>query len=374
MKKKVLTFSLAATLMFSGAAMTTQSALAAPEASKAEVTQKIKDIEKAVADNDAEVKSALAEIDASNELLDKIEKEMEDLKAIIEKREDKLDDSARSVQIIGQADSIVDFLFRAESLTDLIGRMDTVYLLLSANQETINKQKDDQKKLADKESEAQAENEHLMQLAANLESKKSELQDKLSDANKMLASIKDKEAREAARKQLAAATGNADTQVTTASSSVSRASESSAGTTANETTNSSSSNSSSSSQASAAPSVNGNSIVANAYANSGSPYVWGGSSPAGFDCSGFTSYVYAQSGKSIPRSAGAQMGASKRISFSEAQPGDLVFFNQFGSIDHVGIYLGGGQYIGAQNPRSGITVESITSGYWSNYVAGFGRF
>ncbi|WP_018659335.1 C40 family peptidase [Allofustis seminis] len=349
MKKRLLTVSLAATMMFSGAAMTAMPVFATPGASKTEVTQKIKELEAAVATNEAETKSALAEMDASNELLDKLDEEMKEIEALIEKREDKLDESVRSVQVIGQADSIVDFLFQAESITDLVGRVDTVYLLISANQETINKQKADQEKLAAKEEEAKKENERLMQLTARLEANKNELQEKLDETTQLLASIEDEEAREAARSQLATVTENSP-QVTTASASYSAPA------------------------TSAAPSANGGSVVSNAYANSSSPYVYGGSTPSGFDCSGFTSYVYAQSGKSIPRTAGAQMASSQRVSYGEAQPGDLIFFNQSGSIDHVGIYLGGGQFIGAQNERIGISVESITSGYWSNYVAGFGRY
>lgn len=77
----------------------------------------------------------------------------------------------------------------------------------------------------------------------------------------------------------------------------------------------------------------------------GTPYVYGGSSPAGFDCSGFTAYVFAQVGVSIPRSSSAQRNAGRVVSAAEARPGDLVWWP-----GHVGIYTGNGQHIAARNP------------------------
>src|SRR5690606_22772668 len=94
-----------------------------------------------------------------------------------------------------------------------------------------------------------------------------------------------------------------------------------------------------------AQSVSGNAIVDIAFRYVGTPYVYGGASPAGFDCSGFTWYVYQQAGISIPRSSSAQRNAGTVVSASEARPGDLVWWP-----GHVGIYLGDGQHIAARNP------------------------
>jgi len=90
----------------------------------------------------------------------------------------------------------------------------------------------------------------------------------------------------------------------------------------------------------------------------GVPYVWGGASPAGFDCSGLVMYVYAQLGISLPHYTVAQWSSTIPISPSELQPGDLVFFDGLG---HVGIYIGGGQFVDAPHTGSVVRIDSLSS-------------
>ena len=87
----------------------------------------------------------------------------------------------------------------------------------------------------------------------------------------------------------------------------------------------------------------------------GAPYRWAAAGPNSFDCSGFTMYVYAQVGVSLPHSSRAQYGSGQRVSRSDLQPGDLVFFGS--PIHHVGIYVGGGNYI--HSPRTGDVVKIV---------------
>lgn len=105
----------------------------------------------------------------------------------------------------------------------------------------------------------------------------------------------------------------------------------------------------------------GTSVVAIASRYLGVPYVYGGSSPRGFDCSGLTQYVYAQLGVSLPRTASAQYSATTRISRSQAQPGDLVFFFTGGIVTHVGIYVGGNMMIAAPHTGDVVKKQSIYS-------------
>jgi cell wall-associated NlpC family hydrolase len=123
-----------------------------------------------------------------------------------------------------------------------------------------------------------------------------------------------------------------------------------------------------SSSSSSFGSARGSSVIAVAARYLGVPYVYGGSTPSGWDCSGATSYIFAQVGKKIPRTADEQMLASKRITRSEAVPGDLVFFVSGGSAYHVGIYAGGNMMYDAQRTGKTFTKRAI---YSSSVV--FGR-
>ena len=100
----------------------------------------------------------------------------------------------------------------------------------------------------------------------------------------------------------------------------------------------------------------------------GKPYVFGGSGPNAFDCSGLTAFVYAKAGVSLPHSAAAQYSDTSRVSLSALQPGDLVFY--YSPISHVAIYIGGGMVIQALNEAAPVEISGI---YWAGVPVGAGR-
>jgi cell wall-associated NlpC family hydrolase len=115
-------------------------------------------------------------------------------------------------------------------------------------------------------------------------------------------------------------------------------------------------------ESSPAPSsaAKGSSVLATARSGIGTPYVFGGTSPSGWDCSGFVQWVYAQHGVSLPRGADAQAASGTVISRSEARPGDLVW-----KPGHIGIYAGGNKFVDAGNSRVDTTERNIYSGNWT---------
>lgn len=104
----------------------------------------------------------------------------------------------------------------------------------------------------------------------------------------------------------------------------------------------------------------------------GVPYIFGGETPKGFDCSGYIQYVFGHFGIKLPRTASEQFSIGRRVTEQEARPGDMVAFMDGGEISHTGIYLGGGKFISATSSR-GVMVANVHGHYWAEHLYGFSR-
>ena len=123
-----------------------------------------------------------------------------------------------------------------------------------------------------------------------------------------------------------------------------------------------------------ASSGKGGTVVETAKNYIGYRYVYGASGPNSFDCSGFTSYVFKLHGVSLSRTAKGQYSNGTAVARADLQPGDLVMFGpSLSGINHVGIYIGGGQIVHAANPSRGVTIDTINSGYYNNNYVGARR-
>ena len=107
----------------------------------------------------------------------------------------------------------------------------------------------------------------------------------------------------------------------------------------------------------------------------GTPYRNGGTDPStGFDCSGFVQWVFAQHGIHLPRDVEMQYGAGKKIDVSDLHPGDLIFFHTEGNgASHVGLAIGGDEFVHAPSSRGVVRVERFTTTYWRHRIVGARR-
>lgn len=119
-------------------------------------------------------------------------------------------------------------------------------------------------------------------------------------------------------------------------------------------------------------SISGSALAGLALQYQGYAYVWGGDSPStGFDCSGFVQWLYGQFGVSLPHSSYAQWNDGTHVSYDQLQPGDIIFFTTEGVFaNHVGIYLGNGEFISAATPSQGVVVQSLSEPYFADNYDG----
>ena len=329
----------------------------------------------AIQDAEAKIKDSQAKIADFATQLTKANQE-------VSKRKSNLKDQLISLQKRA-GDSVTgnvyfDFILNSDSLTDLVGRSLTVSKLSQASAEALQAVKDSEAKVKNLKAAQEANQKNLVATKSQLESDKAKIDGLKADADKAAADAQqtidaNKEKLAAMAADEAAKAEAAQKTVTAVASSTASASSTSASSSTTASSNSLGSSKAASSQAPASAgsstvSVSGGSIAGNAAKYLGVPYVYGGTSPAGFDCSGLIYYAAKEAGISLPRTSQAQSTLGSYVSVSDLQAGDLVFWGGVGSAYHVGVYIGNGQYIHAPEPGQNVTVQSV-----AYFAPSFGR-
>lgn len=313
----------------------------------------------------------------------KLEKAMKETEAAIAKRKAKLDERARSMQTSNTSSSIVEAIFEADSITDAAASVMAYSKFQNADVSIVKAQEKDEKKLAANNKTLSAKVSSQRSIIAANEVAAGKLAAQKAEKEVLVAKLADDEAAakkaEKAAAALAAAAKvepiktvervQADTTKDTDDKVVTVAVQDNTTVTPSKTASKPAKDEDKATNNAGNVQAGVAGAIQEAYKYAGQAY-GGGAVPGNFDCSGLVMWSYAKAGISLPRTAAAQYGATTRISESQAQAGDLVFFSD-GGISHVGIYLGGGQMFNSQN--NGIQTDNIHGAYWGEHLAGFGR-
>ena len=273
----------------------------------------------------------------------------------------------RAIYTSDQDDSTLAVLLGARSLNDFLNRIETVNSVSSQDEQVLAEIKRFKHAVAVRAVQLRAAHIRQQRIVSERAAARREVEAGLAERQQLLGSIKGEIARlqaeEARRQALLKAQAEARLrselaaqQQAAAQASASEVVGASAVTPDGITT--------------VAPPSQYGGVVGIAMQYLGVPYVWGGATPAGFDCSGFVQYVYAQVGVSLPHQAAAQWNYGTPISEDQLEPGDLVFFDGLG---HVGIYIGGGQFIHAPHTGDVVKISSLSDSWYSATYVGARR-
>lgn len=321
-----------------------------------EVQDKTKELESKIEVMDSKIESIIYKIEDNKKDIEKNKKDVEKLQKDIEKtqkdidaRKDVFNKRVRAMYISG-VDSYADILLESKGVGDFIERLDTVKKIIGFDQGVISELNDKKQQVQNKKVSLNKKNSEIASLKVENEKKLSQIKNEKSTQqvalNKLNAEKKEYEAKqkEAEKKQAEEMKSVQAKQSNTKSTS---------------SNSGSSTNYSRGGGTTVVPpsSANTGDVVSYAMKFLGTPYVWGGTSPSGFDCSGFVQYVYSHCGVGLPRTSESQMGQGNSVPRDQLQPGDLVFFRSGG---HVGIYVGGGSYIHAPHTGDVVKISSLS--------------
>jgi cell wall-associated NlpC family hydrolase len=355
-KRQALTWSLflAVALVAAPAAFATPGSVSAKQAEARDVLAQIQGL-------DGNLERAVDAYNLANQRLGQIERDQRENKlqlrlARSNLRHAQADLSSRLVALYTSRgeNSGLDVLLGASSIDDLIARLDTVDRVSDQSAEVLKQVKAYRAAVRLRQQRLQTAHVEQARLVAERQAQKASIEGQLSHRRQLLSSIKSEIGQLQAAEQARQAQLAAEAKARLSSNGVAVLNASAGAVT-----------SAPAEPTYAPPPGKYGGVVGIAMQYLGIPYVYGGASPSGFDCSGFVMYVFGQVGVSLPHNAAAQYGYGMPVPRDQLQPGDLVFFNGLG---HVGIYIGGGSFIHSPHTGDVVKISSFSGWYSSTWV------
>ena len=341
-------------------------ALADPriDAKRAEAQQVLADIQAL----DSKLAKSIEAYDAATIELDGIKadlranrREMRVAHANLDIAQDRLARRLRDLYVGGESASTLELFLGSTSFEDLINRLDTIDRVSGEDTQVLREVKRFRSDVAVRREQLKRARASQVQVVAERAAAKQEIEAGLAERQRLLSSIHSEIARLKAQeeRQQALLAQQAAARLSFQQAAQAQALDQAVVGAAAVTP-----------EAAVLPPARYGGVVDIAMQYLGIPYVWGGASPSGFDCSGFVAYVFAQMGVSLPHHAASQYSYGIAVSSDQLEPGDLVFFDGLG---HVGIYIGGGMFIHSPHTGDVVKISSLSDSWYAATFVGARR-
>ncbi|MEH7107123.1 C40 family peptidase [Bacillus sp. JJ1764] len=316
------------------------------------LAEQIKRLEQAIIDNNNKIMETETKVKETEASIALLHQEVTNINGKIEKRNEIIKRRAQSLQASGGKESYFDVLLGSENFSDFVGRLGAVATMVQADQDLVKQHEADRTAVQQKQSEVALKLSELKVIKTELEGMQTQILEQKDEIDTLKIELQKKEQQKLTEKAILQQQGEyqGTGNITSMATSAYLIPESS--------------NKAINIVIHAGEKYIGNSV-----------YVFGGGRNAydvangRFDCSGFVAWAFEQAGVKVGAYTEILKNTGTRVPFSEARPGDIVFFDTYKIDGHVGIYLGGGLFIGSQS-KTGIAIADLTKGYYAEKFNG----